>query len=115
VLLLQALQALKDSTPLLYSPHALQDFQCEWEGPKVGHMELVEQDGVMVYQQVRATALQAYMHRRLQLQCIHAYGDDVCRMNGLMLKLYQQVWAPVLWCFVAADVAECCLLSVRDL
>jgi hypothetical protein len=50
---LQALQALKDSTPLSYSPHALQHFQCEWEGPKVGHVELVEKDGVMVYQQVR--------------------------------------------------------------
>jgi hypothetical protein len=47
------LQALQSSTPLSYSPHALKDFCCEWEGPKVGHVELVEQDGVMVYQQVR--------------------------------------------------------------
>jgi hypothetical protein len=27
--LLQALQALQGSTPLAYSPHALQDLQCE--------------------------------------------------------------------------------------
>ncbi|WIA35436.1 hypothetical protein OEZ86_003877 [Tetradesmus obliquus] len=47
----QALQALQASTPLAYNHHALKDFQCEWEGPKVGHEELVEKDGVMVYQQ----------------------------------------------------------------
>ena len=50
---MQALQALQASTPLAYCHHALKDFQCEWEGPKVGHEELVEKDGVMVYQQVR--------------------------------------------------------------
>jgi hypothetical protein len=69
MLFLQALQALKDSTPLSYSPHALQHFQCEWEGPKVGHVELVEKDGVMVYQQVR------------WLHCVHNAACAVCLTN----------------------------------
>lgn len=53
LLLLHVLQDLKSSTPAQYSPHALPELHTEWEGPKIGHDELVEKDGVMVYKQVR--------------------------------------------------------------
>lgn len=67
----QALQALQASTPLAYNHHALKDFQCEWEGPKVGHEELVEKDGVMVYQQVRCgDALQHGVPCAVCLHCL---------------------------------------------
>jgi hypothetical protein len=46
-----ALEALKSSTPAQYSPHTLAEVHTEWEGPKIGHDELVEKDGVMVYKQ----------------------------------------------------------------
>lgn len=52
-LFMRAAQALKSSTPAQYSPHTLAEVHTEWEGPKIGHDELVEKDGVMVYKQVR--------------------------------------------------------------
>lgn len=48
-----AAESLRADTPLTYTPHALADVHVEWyEGPKIGHKELVEQDGQMVYMQV---------------------------------------------------------------
>lgn len=48
----EAVRVLTANTPLSYSPHALKEVHTEWDGPKIGHDELVEKDGVMVYQQV---------------------------------------------------------------
>eukprot|EP00879_Flechtneria_rotunda_P030349 GHRR01032973.1.p1 GENE.GHRR01032973.1~~GHRR01032973.1.p1 ORF type:complete len:171 (+),score=41.40 GHRR01032973.1:84-596(+) len=47
----RALQQLSNDTPKQYSTHVLADVHIEWEGPKIGHKEFVEQDGVMSYQQ----------------------------------------------------------------
>ena len=48
-----AVASLRQDTPLDYSPHALEDVYVEWyDGPKIGHKELVEEDGRMVYMQV---------------------------------------------------------------
>lgn len=46
-----AAAALSAVTPLSYSPHALKDFNVDWNGKGQGHKELVEEDGVQVYQQ----------------------------------------------------------------
>lgn len=48
-----AVASLRADTPAVYVPHALKDVLVEWyDGPKIGHHELVELDGQMVYMQV---------------------------------------------------------------
>lgn len=55
-----AVESLKADTPAQYTPHALKDVYVEWyDGPKIGHKELVEEDGKMVYMQVRLSKLVA--------------------------------------------------------
>lgn len=40
-----------------YTPHTLAEVHTEWEGPKIGHDEFVEKDGVMVYKQVTENSM----------------------------------------------------------
>jgi hypothetical protein len=47
-----AAAALSAVTPLSYTPRPLKDFNVDWNGKGQGHKELVEEDGVQVYQQV---------------------------------------------------------------